>query len=72
MHTGFLSENLKGRDLRRPWCRWEDNIRIYVKEIWWEGVDCMHLAQDKNQWWALVNMVMNESSGSIVVGRFLG
>jgi hypothetical protein len=36
-----------------------DNIRIDLREIVWEGVDWMHLAQDRDQWWALVNMVMN-------------
>jgi hypothetical protein len=29
----------------RPRRRWEDNIRIDLMEIWWEGVDWMHLAQ---------------------------
>jgi hypothetical protein len=29
------------------------------KEIEWEGVDWMCLAKDKDQWWALVNVVMN-------------
>jgi hypothetical protein len=28
-------------------------------EIEWEGVDWIRLAQDRNPWWALVNMVMN-------------
>jgi hypothetical protein len=28
-------------------------------EIWWEGVDWMNLAQDREWWWALLNMVMN-------------
>jgi len=32
------------KPLRRPRCRWEDNIRIDVREIGWEGVDWMHLA----------------------------
>jgi hypothetical protein len=36
-----------------------DNIRIDVKEIGREGVQWMHLAQDRDQWWALVKMVMN-------------
>jgi hypothetical protein len=27
-------------------CRWEDNIRMDLREIEWEGVDWMHLAQD--------------------------
>jgi hypothetical protein len=30
-----------------------------LREIGWEDVDCMHLAQDRDQWWDLVNMVMN-------------
>jgi hypothetical protein len=29
------------------------------KEISWEGVDWMHLAQDGDQWWIIVNTVMN-------------
>jgi len=38
--------------------RCEDNIRMHLKEMGWEGVEWMHLARDKDQWWALVNMVM--------------
>jgi hypothetical protein len=34
--------------------RWEDNVRITVREIWWEGVAWMHLVNDINQWWALL------------------
>jgi hypothetical protein len=30
-----------------------------LKEIRWEGVDWIHLAQDRDQWQAVVNMVMN-------------
>jgi hypothetical protein len=37
--------------------RWEDNIRMDLTEIWWEGVEWMHLAQDRNQWQAIVNTV---------------
>jgi len=47
------------RPLRRPKCRWEDNIRMDLTEIGWEGVNWMPLAQDRNQWQALVNTVMN-------------
>jgi hypothetical protein len=39
--------------------RWEDNIRMDLREIECEGVDWMHLVQDRDQWQALVNMVMN-------------
>jgi hypothetical protein len=46
------------RPLGRPRCRWEDNIRIYLREIGWGGMDWIHLAQDRDQWRALVNTVM--------------
>jgi hypothetical protein len=39
--------------------RWEDNIGTDLKEIVWEGVDWMHLAQDRDQWKTPVNTVMN-------------
>jgi hypothetical protein len=35
------------RRLGRPRCKWEDNIRMYVREIVWGGVDWINLAQDK-------------------------
>jgi hypothetical protein len=41
----------------RPRRRWEGNIRMDLNEIGWEGVDWMHLAQDRDQWLALVNTV---------------
>jgi len=43
----------------RPRRRWEDNVRIYLREIGWEVADWMHLAQDRDQLWAVVNTVMN-------------
>jgi len=59
MRTKYWSKNLKGRDHSEAiMCRWNSNIRIYLREIGWEGVDWMQLAQDRDQWWALVNMVM--------------
>jgi hypothetical protein len=47
------------RSLERSRHRWEDNIRVDLKKIGWEGVDWIHLAQDGDRWWAVVNMVMN-------------
>jgi hypothetical protein len=38
---------------------WEDNIRMDLREIGWGGMDWIDLAQDRNQWRALVNTVMN-------------
>jgi hypothetical protein len=37
---------------------WEDEIRMNL-ENGWEGVDWIHLAQDRDQWQALVDAVMN-------------
>jgi hypothetical protein len=39
------------RSLGRPTYRWEGSIRMDLKRI--------HVAQDRDQWWALVNTVMN-------------
>jgi hypothetical protein len=47
------------RPLGRPRHRWEDNIKLGVREIGWGGIDWIDLAQDRNQWRALVNTVMN-------------
>jgi hypothetical protein len=45
--------------LGRPRCRWLGNIKIDLKETGWYGMDWINLAQDRDQWRALVNMVMN-------------
>jgi hypothetical protein len=47
------------RPLGRPRCRWEDNIRMYLKDIACEREDSIHLAQGRDKWRALVNTVMN-------------
>jgi hypothetical protein len=47
------------RLLGRPRRRWEDGIRMDVREIGWGSVDWIQLAQDRGRWWALVNTVMN-------------
>jgi hypothetical protein len=51
------------RDGRRPMGRprrmWVDNKKMDLREIGWDGIDCIDLAQDMDQWRALVNTVMN-------------
>jgi len=37
----------------------DDNIKMDLKEMGWQGVDRIHLAQDTDTWWAVVNMVIN-------------
>jgi hypothetical protein len=36
------------RSLWRDWCRWEDNIKINLEEIGYEGVDWIYMAQVEN------------------------
>jgi hypothetical protein len=47
------------RPLGRPRRRWVDNIKIDLREIGWNGLDWIDLDQDRDQWRALVNTVMN-------------
>jgi len=60
MHAIFLSEHLQGKRPRgTPRRQWEDNTKTDLREIRWEIVDWIHLAQDRDQRLALTNMVMN-------------
>jgi hypothetical protein len=47
------------RPLGRPRCRWEDNIKMDLRETGINRVNWIQLAQDRVQWRAFVNMVMN-------------
>ena len=47
------------RPLGRPRRRWEDNIKMDLKEVGCGGVDWIELAQDRDRWRALVKAVMN-------------
>jgi hypothetical protein len=46
------------RPLGRKRRRWLDNIKMDLREIGWDGMDWIDLAQDMDQWRALVNTVM--------------
>jgi hypothetical protein len=60
------------RPLGRPRRRWVDNIKMDLREIRWDGMDWIDLAQDRDQWKALVNTVMNAGkfSSSCTIGSF--
>jgi hypothetical protein len=47
------------RPLRRPRCRWEDGIRMDLREIGLGCVDGIRLAQDRDRWRVDVSAVMN-------------
>jgi hypothetical protein len=42
-----------------PRRRWEDGMKIDLRETGWGGVEWIHLAQDMDRWRAVVNAVMN-------------
>jgi hypothetical protein len=47
------------RSLQRPRHKWQDNIKMDLREIGWNGMDWNGLFQDRDQWRALVNTAMN-------------
>jgi hypothetical protein len=47
------------RPLGRPQHTWEDGIKMDLREIGCGGVEWIHLAQDRDRWWDLMNAVMN-------------
>jgi hypothetical protein len=47
------------RSLGRPRRRWEDGIRMDLREIGLGGVDLIELAQDRDRWRAVMSAVMN-------------
>jgi hypothetical protein len=47
------------RPLGRIRGRWVDNVKMDLREIGWDGMDWVDLDQDRDQWRALVNTVMN-------------
>jgi hypothetical protein len=47
-----------GTPLGRPRHRWVGNIKMDLREVGWDGVDWIDMAQDRDQWRALVNTVL--------------
>jgi hypothetical protein len=55
----LVREPERKRPLGRPRRRWEYNIKIDVREIEWNGMDWFDVAQNRDQWRALMNTAMN-------------
>ena len=60
MYSAFWWGNLKGRDhLEDPGIDGRIIIRWTFRKWAGRGMNCIHLAQDKDRWWALVNSIMD-------------
>jgi hypothetical protein len=55
----FLGETWEKEPLGRSRHRWGTNIKKYLQEIGWDGMDWVDLAQDRERWRTVVNTVMN-------------
>jgi hypothetical protein len=55
----FVGKPEGKRPLGRPRRGWEDNITMDLREIRWGGMDWIDLAQDRDQWRAVMNTVIN-------------
>jgi hypothetical protein len=69
----LLGKSEGKRPLVEPRHKWKNNIRVCVKEIDWDGVDWINVAQDRGKWWHVVNMVVNlqvaQNAGSVTNHR---
>ena len=59
MHLNHKLRHLCSDNFGRPRPRWEDNIKMDLQEVESGGMDWNDLAQDRDRWRALVNVVMN-------------
>jgi hypothetical protein len=55
----LLGKPEEKRPLRRPRCKWRDNIKTDLRDNEWGGTHWIDLTQDRDQWMALVYTVMN-------------
>jgi len=59
MYKIFIGKSEGKQPCRRLRHRCEDEIRMDLRQIGWEDMNWIHLAEDRDQWWALRNMIMN-------------
>jgi hypothetical protein len=50
LYKVFVGKPKGNRPLDRLRHRWKDGIKMHLKEIGWEGVEWIHLAQDREKW----------------------
>jgi hypothetical protein len=58
-YMAFMGKPERNGPVRIPWGQWENDIKMDLKEIGCDDMDWINLAQNRDQWRALVNTVMN-------------
>jgi len=58
VYRGFVERPEGRRTLRRPKCKWEDNIKIDLHDVG-SGMDQVDLAQRKDKWRFVLNALIN-------------
>jgi hypothetical protein len=59
MYKVLVGKPEGNRPLGRPSCRWENGVRMDLREIGFGSVDWIRLAQDRDPWRAVVSAMMN-------------
>jgi hypothetical protein len=47
------------KPLSRPTYGWENKVKVDLRELGWEGMECFLQAEDRDKWQAVVNMAVN-------------
>jgi hypothetical protein len=58
-HQIFVENPEEKRPLGRHRRKWEDNIKMYLRELGWCVTDCINLAREGDQWRTFVNIITN-------------
>jgi hypothetical protein len=53
-HRVLVGKSEGKRPLVEPRHKWEDNTKMHVKEVDWDGMDWINVAQDRDKWWYVV------------------
>jgi hypothetical protein len=59
VYRALVGKPERRRPLGRSRRRWDDNIKMDLRQVGWGSIDWINLAQDRNRWRALVNAVKN-------------